>query len=582
MLSARWGRFASYVLVLSSSFLAAMIAGYTPLGKQVDDDAYDWMFRLHRPAPQPTESALLEIDDPSFMKLGGVLGLRLMLADALERLATVSPKAVVVDLTLAEDGDQAADQRLETAMSRTHNLVLAAEMLPRGGGWQDPVPRFARWAEAVGHVHAALEDGVNRQVPLEKAAGRQRRWALSLEAYRLSRGAPAVVESPSDLHVGEVLIPARRDDARAIYVRRLAGGAEGSTGIPRLSILQLRESPGAVEAFGGKVVFIGVTAQSATRDRLLTPYSSLLPMPGVEIHANAFETLAAGRFVTPAGNLEVAAVCALLTALAGAVFAVFAGWTAYTLGALLLLTISALPYLLFVRDIVFPFTAPTLTAWLSVAGAASFQHFVARRQLRRAESEKSRYQQAVHFVTHEMRTPLTAIQGSSELMTRYNLNDEKRKQIADLIHAESRRLARMIETFLSVERLSAGEMELKREPVLAAEVVSACVMRAQPLADRKRIRLQSAAVEPATMIGDRELLEYAFYNLLTNAIKYSPAETEVTVAGRRDNGRLRLSVRDQGIGMDKNEVRDVFRRFYRTRRAVASGEAGTGIGLSIV
>jgi signal transduction histidine kinase len=378
------------------------------------------------------------------------------------------------------------------------------------------------------------------------------------------------------------VVPARRVDARAIYVRRLPGGAEGSTGIPRLSILRLHEDPRAAEAFRGKVVFIGVTAQSAARDRLLTPYSSERPMPGVEIHANAFETLAQGRFVTAAGNLEVAALCGLLVVLAGVAFAVFTGWTAYTMGALLLVAASGLPYFFFSRDIVFPLTAPALAAWLSVAGAASFQHFVARRQLKRAESEKSRYQQAVHFVTHEMRTPLTAIQGSSELMTRYNLNEDKRKQIADLIHAESRRLAHMIETFLSVERLSAGEMELKRETVLGPDVVNACVARAQPLAERKQIRLESDVVEHATLMGDRELLEYAFYNLLTNAIKYSPARTEVTVTGRLENGRFRLSVRDQGIGMDGKEVRDVFRKFYRTKKAVASGEAGTGIGLSIV
>ena len=63
-----------------------------------------------------------------------------------------------------------------------------------------------------------------------------------------------------------------------------------------------------------------------------------------------------------------------------------------------------------------------------------------------------------------MRTPLTAIQGSSELMGRYNLSDEKRKQIAEMINPESKRLARMIQTFLDVERLADGQMELKREP----------------------------------------------------------------------------------------------------------------------
>ena len=77
-------------------------------------------------------------------------------------------------------------------------------------------------------------------------------------------------------------------------------------------------------------------------------------------------------------------------------------------------------------------------------------------------------------------------------------------------------------------------------------------------------------------------MEYAVYNLLTNAIKYSPSGTDVRVFGNDDNGTVRLSVQDQGIGMDKKEVRRIFEKFYRTKRAEQSGEAGTGIGLSIV
>ena len=84
------------------------------------------------------------------------------------------------------------------------------------------------------------------------------------------------------------------------------------------------------------------------------------------------------------------------------------------------------------------------------------------------------------------------------------------------------------------------------------------------------------------MEGDRELMEYAVYNLLTNAIKYSPADTQVTVECRIDGTHLRLSVQDQGIGMDAKEIRQIFQKFYRTKRAEASGEAGTGIGLAIV
>jgi len=78
-------------------------------------------------------------------------------------------------------------------------------------------------------------------------------------------------------------------------------------------------------------------------------------------------------------------------------------------------------------------------------------------------------------------------------------------------------------------------------------------------------------------------MEYAVYNLLTNAVKYSPPQTRVRVYGEDGKGdRVRLSIRDQGIGMDKKEVGRIFEKFYRTKRAEQSGEVGTGIGLSLV
>jgi len=181
-----------------------------------------------------------------------------------------------------------------------------------------------------------------------------------------------------------------------------------------------------------------------------------------------------------------------------------------------------------------------------------------------------------------MRSPLTAIQGSSELMGRYNLNEDKRKQIAAMINSESKRLARMIQTFLDVERLADGQMELKREPIGMHQVLDACMDRVRPLAERKNIQVTVEEPIDGDVLGDRELMEYAVYNLLTNAIKYSPADTKVAVSSHPDSGFLRLSIKDQGIGMDSRELKQIFTRFYRTKRAEASGEAGTGIGLSIV
>ena len=140
-----------------------------------------------------------------------------------------------------------------------------------------------------------------------------------------------------------------------------------------------------------------------------------------------------------------------------------------------------------------------------------------------------------------------------------------------------------MEIFLNVERLSAGQMELKREPIPVKEMVELCVERVRPLAERKHIAITLAPIPDDLQItGDRELMEYACYNLLTNAVKYSPQRTEVSASAWKESGHIRIAVQDQGIGMDQKEVKQIFQKFYRTKKAEESGEAGTGIGLSIV
>ena len=450
---------------------------------------------------------------------------------------------------------------------------LACDLV--GGAWEDPLPRFASAAAALGHVHPEIDrfDGVSREMSLEETANHQRRWALALEAFRISRG-QEIIESPDDVEVGGTVIPAARANAgRPLLIRYLPGG------IPTVSALQVQEN---ADLLRGKTVFLGVTALSAARDRLLNPYG--VNVPGVEVHAHAFETMARGDFLRRAGDLAPLGLIAVIRGRRGlGLRAAFRMAGLRGRGGDRSWRHSLLPYFSSAGAWCSRSFGPAAVAWLSSAGAATYQHFFVRRQLRRSESEKSRYQQAIHWVAHEMRTPLTAIQGSSELMTRYALPEEKRKQMSEMINSESKRLARMIQTFLDVERLAEGQMELKRETVRRRRTWStpACgASRRWPSASRSRMSLDTPV--EGTLTGDRELMEYAFYNLLTNAVKYSPAETEVSVFAERSGEELRLSVRDQGIGMDAKEIKNIFQKFYRTKRAEASGEVGTGIGLSIV
>ena len=583
-----WQSTAAYVGLLAAAFVLAWLGSWRFFRSQLDNSAYDAMSRLYPPKPWQPQSAILAIDEATLAAAGG-MHIREPLARALRLIAAVHPAAVGIDITLTDADKPADDLALQEAFCATPNLVLSSLLMDdpvRGVRWEDPKPEFARCAAAIGHVHAEPDDNdsVTRSISLEKYAGYDRRWALAAEAFRLSHGGGVPLERVGGYHsggvvIGGVTIPvSRTDDGRIMRVRYAPPGV-----IPKVSLQQLLDHPSLAAIFAGKSVFVGVTAETMVRDRLFTPYSFGRTTTGIEINASAFETIAQQQFITDVGEQWVLLFSLALVAAAGLSFRYLPGWWAYAGGAAVLLASMVTPYICFTHREVFSLATPLAAAMLGNLTAAMYYHLVVRRALRLEQSKSDRYQQAMHFVTHEMRTPLSAIQGSSELISKYALTEEKRKQVADLINSESKRLARMVEVFLHVERLTAGQMELKHESIPVGELVDVCVARVRPVAERKRITIVVRAIAGELQLsGDRELMEYACYNLLTNAVKYSPQKTEVTVNAASNQGQVRIAVQDQGIGMDSKEVKQIFHKFYRTKKAEESGEAGTGIGLSIV
>jgi signal transduction histidine kinase len=595
-----WKSTAAYVTLLSGAYLTALLFSWF-FGTGIDDWAYDSMFNAHRAAPWDPEVVVLAIDEPTLQSYGGFRAIRTPLARALPLVAAARPKVVALDVILADAADPAQDRALAAALQSTPGLVLSSELIDDDRTWENPLPEFARNA-TLGHVHAQPDkDGITRSILLEQrtAPGAPvrdprdlRRWAFALEAFRIARHARIEETSVLSgglakklLRVGGTVIPVQLrydrpggDPKRLMRVRYFPPGMK----VPRVSLKHLIDDPAAVSpALTGKAIFIGLTAQNIDiRDRLFTPLSNT---PGIEINAAAYETIARSSFITDLGFQWVIPISLALMAAIGLAFKYLPGWWAYLAGLALLAASMVIPYVFFTHQRVFPFAISTSVAWLGTLTAASYYHLVVRRNWRIEQSSRERYQQAMHFVTHEMRTPLSAIQGSSELISRFPLTEDKRKQIALLINSESKRLARMVEIFLNVERLSAGQMELKREPISVAAMCALCVERVGPVATRKNISITLQPIpDELTVHGDRELMEYACYNLLTNAVKYSPQNTEVTLSAARNEAQVRIAIQDQGIGMDQKEVKQIFQKFYRTKKAEESGEAGTGIGLSIV
>jgi len=583
-----WRSWAAYAGLLGLALVVSVWASLY-FGKSADNWAYDFIFSRTRVQPWPAHSSILAIDEHTLREQGGPRNLRAMLVKTLPLVNAGKPAAVVIDILLADREDASTDRALAKALRPTPNLVLASDLQP--DGFEPPLPEFAQAAKAIGHVHVSMDDdAVTRAIPLDKRFSptplrHEQKWALALEAFRLYRGVPQIEEVyPSSVKVGSTTIPAfyreeGRDEGRLMRVRFAPPGQD----IPKVSMQSLLDRPALASAFTGKVVFIGVTA-ATEHDRLATPFTNGgEPSSGIEINAEAFETMANGLFLVTAPEYLMLLFAAAFVAAAGLAFRYLPGWTAYATSVAILITAVLTPYFFFRNGLVFAASMSIGPAALGCACAAGYYHLVVRRNLRRSEDERDLYQKKFHFATHELRTPLATIQASSELISRYALTDEKRKQIAQNINSESKRLARMVEVFLNVERLNAGQMELKHEPMAVKDMVGVCVERTRPLAERKHIGITLEPVaEDVQIAGDRELMEYACYNLLTNAVKYSPQETEVTVSVGRDGGDIRIAVRDQGMGMDQKEVKQVFQKFYRTKKAEESGEAGTGIGLSIV
>jgi signal transduction histidine kinase len=564
-------------LILAALMLAcfgiAVLLGWSKLASRLDGEAYDWMFTENRlPAWKP-KAILLAINEASLIEMGGARNLRVRLAEALDSVCAAKPLAVAVDLMLSSGDEPKVDEALAKSFRACPSVILGADIVRDAKTWEEPIAPFQKVSAATGHVHAD-PDPVSRRIPLEKAVNGKRYWALALEAFRLAHQAGPVLESPEDLEIGMLPIPAPRATARSLYVRY------ASSPIPQVSLADLKRDPSAALLFSGKVVFVGFTDQSAARDRLMTPMG--FQMTGVEIHANLFETLEQQAFLRDSGPSMPVLLAFLAAAGAGVIFALLSGWTAWVSAAAFALIVCASPVWFFRSGIVVGPVMVWAAAMLSTSVAASFHYFVLRRQWRKSEADKTRYQQAIHFVTHEMKTPLTAIQGSSEIMSRYKLNEDKQKQIAQMIHSESKRLASMIQTFLDVERLSEGEMELKQDTFTLSAVLLPALERARQLAERKDMAMNVGAMPAVSLRGDRELLEYAFYNLLNNAVKYSPEGTSVECRCTADSSRLHIAIEDHGMGMDPADLKRVFDRFFRSRRAEESGIAGTGIGLSIV
>ena len=189
----------------------------------------------------------------------------------------------------------------------------------------------------------------------------------------------------------------------------------------------------------------------------------------------------------------------------------------------------------------------------------------------------------VSLVSHELRTPLTSIRGYSDMLLKYDLVAEKGKPFLGTIIEESQRLNGLIQSFLDVAYIESGRQKLALTEFDAVPVMKDMMDVLRPVAAAKQIRIDAPRESQSTRVrADRLLLVQALSNLMTNAIKYSPSGTTVSLSVSVGDGSVRFQVADQGFGIPPEDTGRVFEKFYRRGNKETRDQSGFGLGLAFV
>jgi two-component system phosphate regulon sensor histidine kinase PhoR len=200
--------------------------------------------------------------------------------------------------------------------------------------------------------------------------------------------------------------------------------------------------------------------------------------------------------------------------------------------------------------------------------------------LRRLERVR---QDFVANVSHEFRTPLTAIQGFAETLLSGALDEpSNRRRFVEIIREHASRLARLTEDLLKLSRIEAGQLKLEFRPVSVTQLIESCVETAHLKAVPRQLELNVHVPEGLPPVrGDANSLQEVLQNLLDNALQYTPAGGKIDVFAASSDGRVVVTVSDTGIGIPQVEQERIFERFYRVDAARSREAGGTGLGLSI-
>jgi len=202
-------------------------------------------------------------------------------------------------------------------------------------------------------------------------------------------------------------------------------------------------------------------------------------------------------------------------------------------------------------------------------------------ELRRLETIR---QEFVANVSHELRTPLSSIKGYAETLLDGALKDKQNaRDFINIIHSDADRLARLIDDILDLSKIETGKLQLNYQPTSLQLLVQSVLIQLQQSIEERTLRVHSQ-VSPSLpkVLCDPDKIIQVLFNLIDNAIKYTPKDGVITIVAQEKGDKIQVDVVDTGVGIAEEHLPRLFERFYRVDKARSRELGGTGLGLSIV
>jgi signal transduction histidine kinase/DNA-binding response OmpR family regulator len=208
-----------------------------------------------------------------------------------------------------------------------------------------------------------------------------------------------------------------------------------------------------------------------------------------------------------------------------------------------------------------------------------------REQAARAEAEMANRtkDEFLAVLSHELRTPLSAILGWSHLVRTGKLDDGQTARAFETIERNARSQSQLIDDLLDVSRIITGKLEIERSPVNVRAVIEAAIEALRPSFEAKNIRFEAVLESDSCSVeGDANRLQQIFWNLFSNAVKFTPPEGSIRVEMECKESQVRISVADTGVGISPEFIPYIFDRFRQADGSTTRNHGGLGLGLAIV